>query len=33
MIKHPAKKGRVTVVGLPGSEPPTIFKQAQIKEK
>jgi predicted RNA binding protein YcfA (HicA-like mRNA interferase family) len=36
--KHPTKKGRVTVAGKPGSEPPTgtvknIFKQAQIEEK
>jgi predicted RNA binding protein YcfA (HicA-like mRNA interferase family) len=36
--KHPVKKGRVTVAGKPGSEPPTgivknIFKQAQIRER
>jgi predicted RNA binding protein YcfA (HicA-like mRNA interferase family) len=36
--KHPTKKGRVTVAGQPGYEPPTgtvksIYKQAQIEEK
>jgi predicted RNA binding protein YcfA (HicA-like mRNA interferase family) len=36
--KHPTKKGRVTVAGHPGYEPPTgtvksIYKQAQIEEK
>jgi predicted RNA binding protein YcfA (HicA-like mRNA interferase family) len=34
---HPTKKGRVTVYGKPGYEPPTgtvrsIFRQAQIEE-
>jgi predicted RNA binding protein YcfA (HicA-like mRNA interferase family) len=37
-FKHPVKKGRVTVAGKPGYDPPTgtvksIFKQAQIEEK
>jgi predicted RNA binding protein YcfA (HicA-like mRNA interferase family) len=36
--KYAVKRGRVTVAGKPGSEPPTgtvksIFKQAQIEEK
>jgi predicted RNA binding protein YcfA (HicA-like mRNA interferase family) len=37
-FKHPVKKGRVTVAGKPGYEPPiktvrSIFKQAQIGER
>ena len=38
-FKHPVKKGRVTVAGKPGYDPPTgtvkssIFKQVQIEEK
>jgi predicted RNA binding protein YcfA (HicA-like mRNA interferase family) len=37
-FKHSTKKGRVTVAGKPGDEPPpatvkSIFKQAQIEER
>jgi predicted RNA binding protein YcfA (HicA-like mRNA interferase family) len=36
--KHPLKKGRVTIAGKPGGEPPTgtvksVFKQAQIEDQ